>query len=327
MISYRGRAQWRRATEATLRRAEQQLQHDITAIGEAELQQTRPGRELLHLLHAAGTDSAARVSPQPSIASAVLAVRVAVRRAGTVLVRHRDVAIYTISFSSIVLVLLTLLLVTVPALRLPIVGMFASFLLTFGLVQYLRTWFSRRRPWLQSAARRLGKIYETRVESETGTWKLPPLFPEMDLGISWGWSVAYTVLIVFLIILVIVVPSHRLTAGIALGIFVALGVSFRKELMASGRQLLLTFVGQSVYLPQLGQKAGTTTFAMRDINTADRRALQALLGVSPTMARKIVKYRKAHGPFSSPEDLAKVPGIGDLTADKLGSHLKDRHHE
>lgn len=47
-----------------------------------------------------------------------------------------------------------------------------------------------------------------------------------------------------------------------------------------------------------------------DLNTADTEALQALPGVGPTLAERIVADRDAHGPFRAPEDLLRVPGIG-----------------
>jgi competence protein ComEA len=47
-----------------------------------------------------------------------------------------------------------------------------------------------------------------------------------------------------------------------------------------------------------------------DINRADANALQALPGIGPALARRIVAYREAHGPFRESGDLLRVPGIG-----------------
>lgn len=47
-----------------------------------------------------------------------------------------------------------------------------------------------------------------------------------------------------------------------------------------------------------------------DINRADADALQALPGIGPALARQIVAYRAAHGPFRESGDLLRVPGIG-----------------
>lgn len=49
-----------------------------------------------------------------------------------------------------------------------------------------------------------------------------------------------------------------------------------------------------------------------NINTADASAIaDGLVGVGKEKAEAIVAYRKEHGPFKSPEQLADVKGIGD----------------
>ena len=50
-----------------------------------------------------------------------------------------------------------------------------------------------------------------------------------------------------------------------------------------------------------------------NINTATSQELSLLKGVGPSYAEKIVAYREANGPFSQPEDLVNVPGIGAKT--------------
>ena len=54
-----------------------------------------------------------------------------------------------------------------------------------------------------------------------------------------------------------------------------------------------------------------------DINTADAAALDALPGIGPSTAAKIVADREANGPFSSPEDLGRVSGIGPKKLETL----------
>lgn len=56
------------------------------------------------------------------------------------------------------------------------------------------------------------------------------------------------------------------------------------------------------------------------INTADEKELEALPGIGPVMAKRIVAYRKENGPFSSVEELKKVRGIGEVKF----SRLKDK---
>ena len=47
-----------------------------------------------------------------------------------------------------------------------------------------------------------------------------------------------------------------------------------------------------------------------NLNTADAESLQALPGIGPALASRIVAYRFEHGPFQTVEDLLRVPGIG-----------------
>ncbi len=47
-----------------------------------------------------------------------------------------------------------------------------------------------------------------------------------------------------------------------------------------------------------------------NVNAADVTQLEALNGVGPAIAAKIVEYRTQNGPFASVDDLAQVAGIG-----------------
>lgn len=48
-----------------------------------------------------------------------------------------------------------------------------------------------------------------------------------------------------------------------------------------------------------------------DINKASAEELTQLQKVGPTTAERIVAYRKANGPFKSPDDLMQVKGVGE----------------
>ena len=48
-----------------------------------------------------------------------------------------------------------------------------------------------------------------------------------------------------------------------------------------------------------------------NINTASLEELDALSGVGPSTAQKIIDYRTASGPFKTIDDIKNVSGIGD----------------
>lgn len=58
------------------------------------------------------------------------------------------------------------------------------------------------------------------------------------------------------------------------------------------------------------------------LNRATAKEFEALDGIGPVLASRIVSYRKANGPFATIEDLLKVPGIGAGTLSKFKSKLR-----
>ena len=48
-----------------------------------------------------------------------------------------------------------------------------------------------------------------------------------------------------------------------------------------------------------------------NINRASAEELEALPGIGPATAQKIVADRESAGPFETPEDLTRVSGIGE----------------
>lgn len=54
-----------------------------------------------------------------------------------------------------------------------------------------------------------------------------------------------------------------------------------------------------------------------NINTADAEALEALDGVGPSLAERIIKYREKHGGFDSIEELVNVSGVGKKKLDAI----------
>ena len=53
-----------------------------------------------------------------------------------------------------------------------------------------------------------------------------------------------------------------------------------------------------------------------NINTASADELQLLYRVGPKYADRIIEYRDKNGPFEKPEDIIKVPGIGQKTFER-----------
>lgn len=89
---------------------------------------------------------------------------------------------------------------------------------------------------------------------------------------------------------------------------------------------------QKLYLPLLGERpeqraSGTSVpgaaapsvepSELVSINTATSEELEALPGIGPVTAQKIIDYREESGPLESIEELMEVSGIGEATFAKL----------
>jgi competence protein ComEA len=59
-----------------------------------------------------------------------------------------------------------------------------------------------------------------------------------------------------------------------------------------------------------------------NLNTADRESLDALPGVGPSTADKIIAYRQEQGPFLRAEDLMNVKGIGPAKFERLRGYVE-----
>ena len=86
--------------------------------------------------------------------------------------------------------------------------------------------------------------------------------------------------------------------------------------------------GEQVHIPRIGEQnpvrlpsAEPLAPAKVNINTADLAALEALPGIGPELAQRILDYRRAHGPFAQVEDLLAVPGIGPGILDKIREEI------
>jgi competence protein ComEA len=59
-----------------------------------------------------------------------------------------------------------------------------------------------------------------------------------------------------------------------------------------------------------------------DLNRATARELDALPGIGPVLAARIIAHRERHGPFGSPEELLAVRGIGPRLLARLGRRVR-----
>lgn len=90
--------------------------------------------------------------------------------------------------------------------------------------------------------------------------------------------------------------------------------------LASGTRVEVHREGHYTLGPMSGSQLLTLGLAL-DPNTASAKDLEALPGVGPVIARRLVEYRQSHGPFRKPEDLLQVSGIGPKKLEQLRPFL------
>ncbi len=74
--------------------------------------------------------------------------------------------------------------------------------------------------------------------------------------------------------------------------------------------------GQAVYIPRLGEQIPLRLGGKLNLNAASETDLHNALGITASIARKIVAYRAAHGTFTSVSQLLLVP-VSKATYDRI----------
>lgn len=90
--------------------------------------------------------------------------------------------------------------------------------------------------------------------------------------------------------------------------------------------------GQHIYVPHQQEEelpvelpSDQRSVGLRiNINTADASTLETLPGIGPTLAQRIIDYRKANGPFAQPEDVMNVSGVGPAIFAKIEESISTK---
>lgn len=110
------------------------------------------------------------------------------------------------------------------------------------------------------------------------------------------------------------------------------GIWRRTDQAAIAGLLLFALVAMAIYWVAHGGTAGRLIEIDRaaplaahfqvDINSAEWTELLVLPEIGPALAKRIVENRRNSGPFTSVDDLDRVPGIGPKTLERLRPYLR-----
>lgn len=89
------------------------------------------------------------------------------------------------------------------------------------------------------------------------------------------------------------------------------------RVLNDGEQIRVAAVGESAVAGAGGAGGAAGGGGTININSADAETLETLPGVGPVLASKIITYRESNGPFTTPQDLDNVSGIGPALLEQI----------
>lgn len=130
---------------------------------------------------------------------------------------------------------------------------------------------------------------------------------------------------------------YRLKSGSRVNDAVQLAGGFRADADPAATDLADRVTdGEEIHVVRVGESAPHTARRTRrkaasysasapavalDLNAVDAQALASVPGIGPTLASRIVEYRRLNGPFGSLDELADVAGMTQRRIDALASYV------
>lgn len=114
--------------------------------------------------------------------------------------------------------------------------------------------------------------------------------------------------------------AGALFAGITLGFFLGRNLT-QGDVMVSLPESMYTEPTQASTAASAETTGAEEVSFPLDINQADSEALQALPGIGEVLAGRIIAYRDENGPFSSPDQLMNVEGIGEKRLEAILDYI------